>query len=119
MLTITTLDGIVITATPRSVHHADSIVVNSTRPRTRDRRRTVMRHVRRWAALQQLEAEITSDLQTAQYAENERDEARLTKELAEVSMAAARELERLTLGEIAYGGEVLGTPKCSREGASQ
>lgn len=96
--------------TPRNIHHIDSAPTAETRPRTRARRKLVMRRARAWARFTEW-AEADRVLTVDAPAGCERADARHEAECAEYQALADRCLEGLTPGELAWSGRALGTPR--------
>lgn len=99
-----------VPATPASVHHHLAPEVVETRPPTRRRRKLVLRRARAWAHWTDL-AETDRVLTVDEPAGCERADARHEAECAEYRELAARPLDGLTLGELAWAGRALGTPR--------
>lgn len=99
-----------VPATPASVHHQLAPVVVETRPPTRRRRKLIHRRARAWARAAEF-AQADRVLTVDEPAGCERADARHEAECAEYRVLATLCLDGLTLGELAWVGRALGTPR--------
>lgn len=99
-----------VTATPASVHHHLAPEVVEARPTTRRRRKLVLRRARAWARAAEF-AQADRLLTVDEPAGCEHADARHEAECAEYRALATLCLDGLTLGELAWVGRALGTPR--------
>jgi hypothetical protein len=99
-----------VPATPASVHNALVPQVVEVRPRSRARRKLVLRRARAWARADEF-AQADRVLTVDEPAGCARADARHEAECAVFRCLAILTLDGLSLGELAWAGRALGTPR--------